>query len=314
MLAERHRLPVAIGGDVADGEQGHCKAVAALRCAMVMQCANRPATQCKIRAHLSAGSAAGAPKRGAGMAIPPRPAVCQRNVPNLSCGLLGAAERPAADAAGAHGARNLVAVHLSGKFQRQRHRALDGGLEGDVVAVRPCPRRCRWRALLAGQLAGERSRPRSVRARVDLRSPIGVCIDSFQVPSADMASTPLLQGACLTRKVWRDRPVPWRQFARISRRPGEKAVPADACRREPDAMIAAARSIRSGTGPIRSWKGWLMVGFSYGELREEYADLWGAMKIPAGTACCHGCAHVGRSPGASRATTRSPMRPACPGT
>jgi len=49
-------------------------------------------------------------------------------------------------------------------------------------------------------------------------------------------------------------------------------------------MIAAARSIRSGTGPIRSWKGWLMVGFSYGELREEYADLWGAMKIPAGTA------------------------------
>ena len=27
-----------------------------------------------------------------------------------------------------------------------------------------------------------------------------------------------------------------------------------------------------------------MVGFSYGELREEYADLWGAMKIPAGTA------------------------------
>ncbi len=25
-----------------------------------------------------------------------------------------------------------------------------------------------------------------------------------------------------------------------------------------------------------------MVGFSYGKLREEYADLWGAMKIPAG--------------------------------
>ena len=27
-----------------------------------------------------------------------------------------------------------------------------------------------------------------------------------------------------------------------------------------------------------------MVGFSYGELREEYADLWETMKIPAGTA------------------------------
>src|SRR5262245_37532457 len=58
--------------------------------------------------------------------------------PGVPTGLRLAArarERPVANAAGADGAGDLVAVDGAAELERQRHRVLDGNLEADRVAA-----------------------------------------------------------------------------------------------------------------------------------------------------------------------------------
>ena len=169
VLAEGHRLPVAVGRDVADAEDGHDRRVGATPASLPHSAS--VAMRTSAMPHWPDGQ----PPSG-----------------------LGAGERPAADGAGADRAGDLAAVDGGGEFQRQRHGVRDRGLEADGVAGL-LPIQDRRRVALGGQRAGQRAAALQGQRRLALADRCA----HHQVPGAvrrHVRRPPLSGRPCLAEK------------------------------------------------------------------------------------------------------------------